>query len=37
MVEDERLETAEQLAELVREAVELAGDVYDATMTSRKR
>jgi hypothetical protein len=37
MVEDERLETAEQLAELVGEAVELAGDVYDATTKSRKQ
>jgi hypothetical protein len=37
MVEDERLETAEQLAELVGEAVELAGDVYDATTTTRKQ
>jgi hypothetical protein len=37
MVEDERLETAEQLVELLREAVELAGDVYDATTTSRKQ
>jgi hypothetical protein len=37
MVEDERLETAEQLVELLREAVELAGNVYDATMTSRKQ
>jgi hypothetical protein len=34
MREDERLETAEQLAELVREAVELAGDIYDATVAS---
>jgi len=33
---DGRLETAEQLAELLREAVELAGDVYDA-MSSRKQ
>jgi hypothetical protein len=37
MVEDERLETAEQLVELLGEAVELAGDVYDATTTSRKQ
>jgi len=35
-VDDKRLETSEDLAELVREAVELAGDVYVA-MTSRKK